>query len=116
MMNPIIALKIAEFELDAALHAVFPVAAVKPVLQVVQVVVSAHLSQLAMQETLQSAAAIFPVAAVVFPDSQLVQTAAPVAPVGAAIQVPIGQAVQAVAPAVAPAAGAALPFLPEAAF
>jgi hypothetical protein len=110
MMNPIIALKIAEFELDeAALHAVFPVAAVKPVLQVVQVVVSAHLSQLAMQETLQSAAAVFPVAAVVFPDSQLVQTAAPAVAVaaGAAIQVPIGQAVQAVAPAVAVAAGAA---------
>ena len=100
MMNPIIALKMTELEVEAAaLQAVLPVFAVKVALQVVQVVASTHLSQLAMQETEQSVAMIFPVRAVVFPDSQAVQAVAPAvaAAAGAAIQVPMAQGVQAAA-------------------
>ena len=77
MMNPIIALKrvLNEEELVQAFESV---ALVNPVAQVVQVVASRHLSQLAMQETEQSAARVLPTAAVVFPVAQAVQVVFPV--------------------------------------
>lgn len=77
MMNPIIALKRVLND-AAAVQAFESVALVNPVAQVVQVVASRHLSQLAMQETEQSAARVLPAAAVVFPEAQAVQVVFPV--------------------------------------
>jgi hypothetical protein len=76
MMNPIIALKrvLNEEELVQAFESA---ALVNPVAQVVQVVASRHLSQLAMQETEQSVATVLPTAAVVFPVAQAVQVVFP---------------------------------------